>query len=76
MYARSANGERITLVASLDPDRVPHGTLPFVSIVLIGLLLYLLNDPRTRNLEQAEALLDEWLGDERNWYVRRRLGLV
>ena len=30
------------------------------------LLLYLLHDHRTRSLEQAEALLDEWLADERN----------
>jgi len=30
------------------------------------LLLYLLHDPRTRSLEQAEALLDEWLADPRN----------
>jgi alpha-galactosidase len=30
------------------------------------LLLYLLHDHRTRNLAQAEALVDEWLADERN----------
>jgi alpha-galactosidase len=30
------------------------------------LLLYLLDDPRTRSLEQAEALLDEWLAEPRN----------
>jgi len=29
------------------------------------LLLYLLEDPRTRRLEQAEALLAEWLADPR-----------
>ena len=38
------------------------------------LLLSLLNDHRTRNLEQAEALLDEWLGDERNGRIARILG--
>jgi alpha-galactosidase len=30
------------------------------------LLLYLLNDHRTQTLEQTEALVDEWLSDERN----------
>ncbi len=30
------------------------------------LLLYLLEDHRTRSLEQAKALLDEWLTDPRN----------
>ena len=34
-------------------------------------LLYLLNDHRTRSLEQAEALLDEWLSDPRNERVAR-----
>jgi alpha-galactosidase/6-phospho-beta-glucosidase family protein len=29
------------------------------------LLLYLLQDQRTRSLEQAESLLDEWLADPR-----------
>lgn len=38
------------------------------------LLLYLLNDHRTRSLEQAEGLLDAWLADPRNaqmteWFV-------
>ena len=30
------------------------------------LLLYVLGDPRTASLEQANALLDEWLSDPRN----------
>ena len=30
------------------------------------LLLYLLNDHRTRSLEQAEGLVDAWLADPRN----------
>jgi len=30
------------------------------------LLHFLLNDPHTRSLEQAEGLLDEWLADPRN----------
>ena len=30
------------------------------------LLLYLLDDPRTRSLDQAEALIEEWLADPRN----------
>jgi alpha-galactosidase len=38
------------------------------------LLLYLLNDHRTRSLEQAESLLDEWLADERNARVARLFG--
>jgi alpha-galactosidase/6-phospho-beta-glucosidase family protein len=33
-------------------------------------LLYLLDDHRTRSLGQAEALLDAWLADERNGRVR------
>jgi len=35
------------------------------------LLLYLLNDHRTQTLEQAEALVDEWLADERNTRIAR-----
>jgi alpha-galactosidase len=35
------------------------------------LLLYLLDDPRTRSLEQAEVLLDEWLADPRNERLAR-----
>jgi alpha-galactosidase len=35
------------------------------------LLLYLLDDQRTRSLEQAEALLDEWLADPRNERLAR-----
>jgi alpha-galactosidase len=37
-------------------------------------LLYLLNDHRTRSLEQAEALLDAWLADERNGRIARIFG--
>ena len=37
-------------------------------------LLYLLEDHHTRSLEQAEALLDEWLADERNGRIRRLFG--
>jgi alpha-galactosidase/6-phospho-beta-glucosidase family protein len=34
-------------------------------------LLYLLQDGRTRDLEQAEALVDEWLADPRNDRLQR-----
>jgi alpha-galactosidase/6-phospho-beta-glucosidase family protein len=34
-------------------------------------LLYMLNDHRTQTLEQAEALVDEWLADERNTRIAR-----
>jgi alpha-galactosidase/6-phospho-beta-glucosidase family protein len=37
-------------------------------------LLYLLQDQRTRSLEQAEALLDEWLADPRNERMARLFG--
>lgn len=37
------------------------------------LLLYLLEDPRTRSLAQAELLLEEWLADPRNERVIRLL---
>ena len=37
-------------------------------------LLYLLNDHRTRSLEQAESLLDAWLADERNGRIARIFG--
>ena len=39
------------------------------------LLVYLLEDPRTRSLDQAEALLTEWLADPRNGRVARRFGV-
>jgi alpha-galactosidase len=35
------------------------------------LLLYMLNDHRTQTLEQAEALVAEWLADERNTRIAR-----
>ena len=38
------------------------------------LLLYLLDDQRTRSLAQAEALLGEWLADPRNERVARIFG--
>jgi len=38
------------------------------------LLLYLLEDHRTRSLEQAETLLDQWLSDARNEHVGRLFG--
>jgi alpha-galactosidase len=38
------------------------------------LLLYLLQDHRTRSLGQAEALLDEWLTDPRNEHMARLFG--
>jgi alpha-galactosidase len=38
------------------------------------LLLYMLDDHRTQTLEQAEALVDEWLGDERNTRIARIFG--
>jgi len=38
------------------------------------LLLYLLEDARTRSLEQAEGLLTEWLADPRNQEVARLFG--
>ena len=39
------------------------------------LLLFLLRDQRTRSLEQAEALLNEWLADPRNERVARVFGV-
>jgi alpha-galactosidase/6-phospho-beta-glucosidase family protein len=38
------------------------------------LLLYLLDDQRTRSLEQAEALLGKWLADPRNERLARIFG--
>ena len=38
------------------------------------LLLYLLHDPRTRSLDQAESLIAEWLGDPRNELMARTFG--
>ena len=38
------------------------------------LLHYLLEDQRTRSLDQAEALLEEWLADPRNERVARLFG--
>jgi alpha-galactosidase len=38
-------------------------------------LLYLLQDQRTRSLEQAESLLDEWLADPRNGRLARIFGV-
>lgn len=35
----------------------------------------LLQDRRTQSVEQAEALLEEWISDDRNIYIRKRLGL-
>jgi alpha-galactosidase/6-phospho-beta-glucosidase family protein len=40
------------------------------------LLLYLLQDHRTRSLEQAEAFLDEWLTDPRNERMAQLFGAV
>jgi alpha-galactosidase len=40
------------------------------------LLLYLLEDHRTRSLEQAEALLEEWLADPRNERLARLFDIV
>ena len=37
------------------------------------LLVYLLEDPRTRRLEQAESLLAEWLADPRNTRLAERV---
>jgi alpha-galactosidase len=39
-------------------------------------LLYLLDDHRTHSLEQAEALLDAWLADERNGRMRQLFGIA
>jgi alpha-galactosidase len=39
-------------------------------------LLYLLNDHRTHSLEQAEALVEEWLADPRNERIARLFGAV
>ena len=39
------------------------------------LLLYLLEDHRTHSLEQAEALLKEWLADPRNQRIVRLFGV-
>ncbi len=38
------------------------------------LLAYLLYDQRTKSLEQAEGLIDEWLADPRNRRVARQFG--
>jgi alpha-galactosidase len=38
------------------------------------MLLYLLRDQRARSLEQAEALLGEWLADPRNAHLARFFG--
>jgi len=38
------------------------------------MLLYLLEDHRTRNLGQAEKLLDEWLADPRNEHIAGLFG--
>jgi alpha-galactosidase len=38
------------------------------------LLLYILNSHHSRSLEQAEALLTEWLADPRNERVRKHFG--
>jgi alpha-galactosidase len=38
------------------------------------LLVYLLEDPRTQRLDQAESLLGEWLADPRNADVARLFG--
>jgi alpha-galactosidase len=38
------------------------------------LLVYLLDDPRTRTLEQAEGLLREWLAHPQNWRVAHHFG--
>ncbi|MBI1922847.1 hypothetical protein HYR99_01215 [Candidatus Poribacteria bacterium] len=40
------------------------------------LLHYLLEDQRTRSLEQAEGLLDEWLADPRNERIAGLFGAV
>lgn len=39
------------------------------------LLLYLLEDPRTQSLEQAQSLLDEWLAEPRNQDLARLFGV-
>ena len=39
------------------------------------ILSLLLLDWRTKNEAQAQGFLDEWLGDKRNVYVRRQLGM-
>ncbi|MDR1899760.1 MAG: hypothetical protein LBQ55_07125 [Treponema sp.] len=38
-----------------------------------GFLAYILQDRRTKSIEQAEGFLKEWLGDSRNEYVRKYL---
>ncbi|RAV10897.1 alpha-glucosidase/alpha-galactosidase [Paenibacillus contaminans] len=38
------------------------------------LMQFLLYDPRTRTIEQAEGLLNEWLGDPRNEGLARHFG--
>ena len=38
------------------------------------LLIYLLEDPRTRSLGQAEKLLDEWMADPRAERLTRLFG--
>lgn len=40
------------------------------------LLHYLLYEPRTSSLEQAERLLEEWLSEPRNHTVAKRFGIV
>lgn len=39
------------------------------------LLLYLLEDPRTQSLEQAQSLVDEWLAEPRNQDLARLFGV-
>jgi len=40
-----------------------------------AILSMLLQEWRTQSEEQARAFLDEWIGDKRNVYVRKKLGL-
>jgi hypothetical protein len=38
--------------------------------------LFVLADPRTRSLEQAESFVAEWLGDPRNESMARLFGVT
>lgn len=55
-----------------------HKAELFIEALIEGdrglLLLYLLDDPRTRTLEQAETLIDEWLDDSRNQKIAQIFG--
>ena len=81
----SGAGVRGVSVPQFTPRLMAGAMIPrwreaeqMVEAVLTGdrdlLLLYLLEDHRTRSLEQAESLLDEWLADPRNGRMAELFG--